>query len=624
MSLNPLVDSRDVRFVLFELLELEKLNRYDNFQDFDRSVYEDTLELAEKIALEQFYTSNADGDQIGLKYDAKEHTVTVPESFHKAFRAYVEAGFHILSFSQEVGGVGIPSTVSMASAEYFNAGNTALTMYGGSITGAMALILAFGSEELKEMFLPKLFEGAWGGTMCLTESSAGSDVGALKSKAVKQADGTYLITGQKIFISNGESDMTENIIHPVLARIEGDPPGTKGISIFIVPKYLVNPDGSLGKRNDMYCAGIEHKMGIKGNATTTLAFGDEGKCIGYLLGEERQGMKIMFHLMNSARIHTGVQAEACSSAGYMHAVTYARNRIQSVHITQSMNKSAPPVAIIEHPDVKRELMYMKSTVEGMRMLCLFLAYHEDVMHASKDPEEVKAATGIVEILTPIVKAGISDEAWLVTSEAIQVHGGYGYCSEYPVEQYARDVKVLSVYEGTNAIQALDLQMRKILMNPEMYNYGQLKKRMNDTIEKARGVVDEKYIAPVVRGLAKLEEVIEMMKGQMGEGKFMALVLNATPFQQAMFPLILAWLHLWSLTITIPKAKAIMGDAKGEERQKKIAEDAEAAYYSGRVLSSQFYIGAEFPKFFGRIECIMNNEGAALKVDSANFTGAPLE
>ncbi|MBW2561886.1 MAG: acyl-CoA dehydrogenase, partial [Deltaproteobacteria bacterium] len=233
-------------------------------------------------------------------------------------------------------------------------------------------------------------------------------------------------------------------------------------------------------------------------------------------------------------------------------------------------------------------------------------------------------TGIVEILTPIVKAGISDEAWLVTSEAIQVHGGYGYCSEYPVEQYARDVKVLSVYEGTNAIQSLDLQMRKILMNPEMYNYGQLRKRMNDTIEKAKGVVDEKYISPVVRGLAKLEEVIEMMKGQMGEGKFMALVLNATPFQQAMFPLILAWLHLWSLTITIPKAKAIMGDDKGEERLKQIAEDAEAAYYSGRMLSSQFYIGSEFPKFFGRIECIMNNEGAALKVDSANFTGAPLE
>jgi alkylation response protein AidB-like acyl-CoA dehydrogenase len=624
MSLNPLVDSRDVRFIIFEMLELEKLNRFDQFKDFDRSVYEDTLNLAERIAIEQFYPSNGEGDKTGLQYDSKNHSVKVPESFHKGFKAYVEAGFHSLSLPAEIGGMGIPSTVSMASAEYFNAGNTALTMYCGSITGAIALIAAFGSEELKNMFLPKLMEGKWGGTMCLTEPDAGSDVGALKSKAVKQADGTYLITGQKIFISNGEHDMTANIIHPVLARIEGDPEGTKGISIFIVPKFLVNKDGSLGPRNDMICTGIEHKMGLKGNATSSLSFGDNGKCVGYLLGKERQGMQIMFHLMNAARIHTGVQAEACSSAGYMHALTYARNRVQGTHITQTMNPKAPKVPIIEHPDVKRMLMRMKSSVEGMRMLALFLAYHEDIMHASSDAEEVKAATGIVDILTPIVKAGISDEAWLVTAEAIQVYGGYGYCQDYPVEQYARDVKILSIYEGTNAIQSLDLQMRKILMNPEMYNYSQLRKRMNDTIAAAKGVADEKYINPVVKGLAKLDEVIEMMKGQMKEGKFMALVLNATPFQQAMFPLILAWLHLWSLTITIPKVKAILGDAKGEERQKKIAADAEAAYYNGRMLSSQFYIGAEFPKFWGQMDCIMNNEGAALKAASECFTGAPLE
>jgi hypothetical protein len=207
---------------------------------------------------------------------------------------------------------------------------------------------------------------------------------------------------------------------------------------------------------------------------------------------------------------------------------------------------------------------------------------------------------------------------------MQVLGGYGYCTEYGVEQYARDTKVFSIYEGTNAIQSLDLQMRKILMNPEMYNYSQLKKRMNDTFAKAKGIVDEKYINPVVRGLAKLDEVIEMMKKQMGEGKFMALVLNATPLQQAFFPLILAWLHLWSLAITTAKVKAILGDAKGEERQKKIAENNEAAYYSGRMLSSQFFIGAEFPKYFGMVECIMNNEGAAIKSVAENFTGAPKE
>ena len=621
MSLNPLVDSRDVRFIMFEMLELEKLNRFDRFKDFDRSVYEDTLNLAEKIALDQFYTSNSDGDKIGLKFNPETNEVKVPESFHKGFRSYLEAGFHSLPFPPEMGGMGLPSTVSIAAAEFFNAGNTALTMYCGSITGAIHIIAAFGSEALKNMFLPKMMEGQWGGTMCLTESGAGSDLGALKSKAIRQPDGTYLISGQKIFISNGEHDMTENIIHPVLARIEGDPEGTKGISIFVVPKFLINQDGTLGARNDMICSGIEHKMGLKGNATSTLNFGDNGKCVGYLLGKEREGMKVMFMLMNAARIHTGVQAEAVSSAAYMHAVTYARNRIQGVHITQSMNPAAPKVPIIEHPDVKRMLLYMKSTIEGMRMLCLFLAYHEDVMHSSALAAEVKDSTAIVEILTPIVKAGISDAAWLVTAEAMQVYGGYGYCQEYPVEQYARDVKVFSIYEGTNAIQSLDLQMRKILMNPEMYNYKILKKYIADTITIAKGVVDDRYIAPVVRGMEKFDEVIAMMQTQLKEGKFMALVLNATPLQQAMFPLILAWLHLWSLTITIPKSKALLGDAKGAERRKILVDNAEAAYYSGRMLSSQFFIAAEFPKFFGQLECIMNNEGAAIKVDSENFTGA---
>jgi len=286
-----------------------------------------------------------------------------------------------------------------------------------------------------------------------------------------------------------------------------------------------------------------------------------------------------------------------------------------------MNPSAPKVPIIEHPDVKRMLLYMKSTIEGMRMLCLFLAYHEDIMHVSKSADEVKASTGIVEILTPIVKAGISDAGWLVTAEAMQVYGGYGYCQEYPVEQYARDIKVFSIYEGTNAIQSLDLQMRKILMNPEMFNYKCLKKYIADTVAKAKGIVDDRYIAPVARGMEKFDEVITMMGKQLQEGKFLALVANATPMQQAMFPLIVAWLHLWSLTITIPKSKALVGDAKGADRKKILEDNPEAAYYSGRVLSSQFFIGAEFPKFFGRVECIMNNEGAAIKVDSENFTGA---
>jgi hypothetical protein len=290
----------------------------------------------------------------------------------------------------------------------------------------------------------------------------------------------------------------------------------------------------------------------------------------------------------------------------MHAVTYAKNRIQGEAVPKG-----PKVPIIEHIDVKRMLLYMKSTIEGMRMLCLFLAYHEDVMHSSPSADEVKEATAIVEILTPIVKAGISDAAWLVTAEAMQVYGGYGYCQEYPVEQYARDCKVLSIYEGTNGIQSLDQQ----------YNYAILKKRTAETINKAKGIVDEKYIAPVERGLQKLDEIITMMSTQLMEGKIAALFANSTPLQQAMFPLISAWLHLWSLTITIPKMKALVGDLKGADRKNLLADNEEAAYYSGRVLSSQFYISSEFPKFFGKAECMMNNDIASLVATSDVFTGA---
>ncbi len=621
MALNQLVDSRDVRFVLFEMLELEKLNRYPHYADFDRDIYEDTLELAEKIAVNDFYPSNAEGDKEGgAQFNPETNEVRVPDSVKAAARVFIDSGFMTLRLPVEADGMGMPDLLNTACFEYFNAGNTAAQMYVGGTLGAAMLISKFGTDEQKELYLPKMFSGEWGGDMCLTESDAGSDVGALKTKAVKQDDGSYLITGQKIFISSGEHDIVENLIHPTLARIEGDIPGTKGISIFIVPKYLVNPDGSLGERNDVVCSGIEHKMGLKNSATATLNFGDNGKCVGYLLGEERQGMKIMFYLMNEARIATGLQALGQSSAAYMHAVTYARNRIQGKHITQSTNPDAPSVPIIQHPDVQRMLLWMKGYVEGMRMLAYYLSSCIDVNEAGEG-DEAKKAYGIVELFTPIVKAGISDASWLVTSEAIQVYGGYGVCSDYPVEQYARDTKVFSIYEGTNAIQSLDLTFRKILMNPEQFNLNAWKEKVEEIMAKAKGVVDEKYIAQVEQGLAKFDEVINFLREQLAGGKFMVITLHATSLQQCMFMLVLAWLHLWSLTITMPKMKELVGDTKGEERQKLIDDNQEAAYYSGRVLSSQFYIGAEFPKYFGKMECILNNELAAIKTSSATFTGA---
>ncbi len=620
MALNPLVDSRDMRFTLFEMLEIDKLTDLPKFSDFDRDMFEDTLTLAENIAVEEVYPVNAEADKEGVQYNPDTKEVTVPECIKPGLAAFYEAGFLGIATEQEIGGMGMPVTIYQACVEYFTAASMTFTMYTGLSIGALNLIKNFGTDEQKKLYIEKMLNGQWGGSMCLTEPEAGSDVGALKTKAVLQDDGTYLITGQKIFISSGDSNVYENMIHPVLARIEGDPAGTKGISIFIVPKYRVNPDGTLGEFNDVICTGIEHKMGIKASPTCSLSFGDEGKCVGYLLGQPQKGMRIMFQMMNEARLYVGLQGLALSSAAYMHAVTYAKNRVQGRHATQMTNREAPSVTIIQHPDIKRMLLWMKSYVEGMRMLSYYVSKNIDLAD-ELEGDEAKECLGIVELLIPITKAGCTDSAWLITAEAIQIYGGYGYCSDYPVEQFARDSKILSLYEGTNGIQSMDLTMRKILMNPDHYNYSVFRKRVAETVAQAKGVVDEKYVTPIEKALEKLDEVIEMMKGQMGEMKILHLFMNATPLQQAMFMLALAWMHLWSLTLALPKMKELVGDASGEAREKILKENLEAAFYSGKVLAAQFYIGAEFKKCLGKLDYILDGETAVLEASEDIFTGA---
>jgi alkylation response protein AidB-like acyl-CoA dehydrogenase len=620
MALNPIIDSRDVHFVVFEQLELEKFcKKYPIYADFDKETLESTLDLAEKLSVEKVFTTYKDGDREGCTFVPDTKAVKIPKCYHDGINAYYETGFFGIMDSPEIGGMGMPAAMYMSVAETVSAGNYNLMMYPGLSHGAMNLIHEFGTKELKDTYIPKLMSGEWGGTMCLTESDAGSDVGALKTKAVKQADGSYKITGQKIFISSGDNDHYKNMIHPVLARIEGDPAGTKGISIFIVPKFLVNKDGSMGAHNDVNCAGIEHKMGIKGSATCTLSFGDNGTCKGFLLGEERKGMKIMFQMMNEARLGVGMQGLAVASAAYMHAATYAKSRLQGVHVTQMLNPEAKSVTISQHPDVKRMLLWMKSHVEGMRFITYYLTHALNVA-AVTEGEESKEAMGIAEIMIPICKAGNTDRSVEITSEAMQVFGGYGFCQEYPVEQMMRDSKITTIYEGTNGIQSMDLTMRKILMNPEQYNYTILKKRIQEAVNKAKGIVDDKYVALVERGVKKLDEVIEMMKEQMKKGQFLLLFMNATPLQQAMFMLCMAWSHLSSLTITQPKMKGLVGEKKGEERDKLLKDNAEAAFYTGKVVSSQFYLGAEFPKYFGKIEALLFGEGAVIKASDPIFTG----
>ncbi|HDS05819.1 MAG TPA: acyl-CoA dehydrogenase [Deltaproteobacteria bacterium] len=618
MALNPLIDSRDVRFVLFEALEADKLSKYEKYAGFDKDTYEATLELAEQLAVEQVYPANAEADKTGAKYDPQKKTVTVPEGYKTAMNLYIESGFPGLGNDPQWGGTGMPEVICRAVGDYFSAAGVAFIVYDTLRGGASRLIENFGTDELKKIYLEKMSTGQWGGTMCLTEPSAGSDVGALKTKAVKQKDGTYLLTGQKIFITAGDNDLYENIIHPVLARIEGDPPGTPGISIFIVPKYHVNPDGSLGERNDIVTSGIEHKMGIKGSATCSLSLGDNGKCVGWLLGEERQGMKIMFQMMNEARLDVADQALGAASSAYMHAVTYAKSRIQGSDPAKKGDLAS--VMIVKHPDVKRMLLWMKSQVEAMRMLTLLAAISGDLSHVEQG-EKAKEAKGLLDFLIPLCKAGNSDLAWLVTSEAMQVYGGYGFCSEYPVEQLARDSKILAIYEGTNGIQSIDLTMRKLLMNPEMFNYTVFKKRITQTLEKAKGVVDEKYIAAVRDGVTKMDSTVKKLAELRDQKKMLDILAVATPLQNAMRMLAHAWMHLWSLTITVPKLKEIAGDISGEKALSKAKDNAEAAYYYGRILSARYYLGSEFKHFEGYLNYITSGEQAVIEAFDEIFTGA---
>jgi alkylation response protein AidB-like acyl-CoA dehydrogenase len=618
---NPLVDSRDVRFTLFEMLEADKLTKYAQFSDHDKDIFEDVLNLAERLAVDTFYPANSAGDKEGgAKFDPATNTVKTPEVIRNAWNAYVEAGFTNMRVETEYGGMGIPEVVTNACSEYFQAANFSILMYANLISGGSFIINKFGTDEQRKLYAQRMTAGEWGGSMCLTEPEAGSDSANIKTKAVKQNDGTYLIKGQKIFITGGEHDMVENIVHIVLARIEGHPKGTKGLSLFIVPKYRVNPDGSLGENNDVICSGIEHKMGIKSSVTASLNFGDNGKCVGYLIGKEMEGIKIMFNMMNSSRIEVGFHALGPSSAAYMHAITYAKNRKQGVHISQSRNPNAQTVPIIQHPDVLRMLLWMKAHVEGMRMLAYFLSINLDLSRVEKG-DAARKALALLDLLTPIHKAGISDYSWLVTAEAIQVYGGYGYSVDYPVEQFARDAKVNTVFEGTNGIQAIDLTFRKILNNKDHYNYNIWNDKVNETIANAKSIVDDKYIGLVKHGMEKLDEALNLFKSEMSKDAIAKIYINATPFLQAMYLVLLSWLHLWSLTISAPKFKAIAGNAKDGELQKLIESNSEAAYYYGRVLSSQYFIGTEIPKAIGRIESILGGEDAVIKTSPAVFTGA---
>ena len=470
---------------------------------------------------------------------------------HSVYKLFCEGGWNAMSFPPEVGGQGLPLTIRTAAMEWFNH-NFSFMAYPGTVEGAAHLVEVYGTEEQKAKYLEKMITGQYGGTMVLTEPGAGSDVGNLSTKAVRQEDGTYRIQGSKIFITAGDSDLVENIIHPVLARIEGHPAGTKGISIFLVPKYLVNEDGSIGKRNDFEIAKIEEKMGIHGSATCAMNFGDNGECYAELLGEEMQGMKIMFQMMNEARIGVGLQGIASASIAYLHALQYAKERLQGSSLMDMKNPEAPRVPIIQHPDVRRMLLWMKSNTESMRAMGYYCAYLFDLAHTAENDEDREKWLGLTEVLTPILKAYCSDIGFRVTELAIQVYGGYGFCAEYPVEQFMRDEKIASLYEGANGIQAMDLVGRKLSMKKGAF-FMSLLGEMNNTVAKVKGIPALKDLAEDLEaGVGALGDIAMFFAKCGKEGQFLVPISNAYPFLMMMGKVISAWLLLWEAGIAAEK------------------------------------------------------------------------
>ncbi len=457
---NPPI--RDMQFVLHELFNVvDDLKTMPRHSEIDVETINAVLEEGGKFAKEIAFPLNMVGDKEGCKLDPVSHEVTAPTGFKKAYAQFVEAGWPALSSDPEYGGQGLPLVVNQCFYEMLNSANQAWTMYPGLTHGAHAALHAHGTPEQKNMYLPKLISGEWTGTMCLTESHCGTDLGLMRTKAEAQADGTYRITGNKIFISAGEHDLAGNIIHLVLARLSDAPPGIKGISLFVVPKFLVNPDGSLGERNGIYCGGLEHKMGINGSATCQMVLEN---AVGTMVGQPNKGMAAMFVMMNAARLGVGNQSLGLTEVAYQNALAYAKDRIQMRSLSGPKAKDKPADPIIVHADVRKMLLTAKAYAEGGRALAVFSSILLEKEHYHPDAKVRQESGEMLSFLTPIVKAFLTDNGWTATSSCLQVFGGHGFIKEWGMEQYVRDARINMIYEGTNTIQSLDLLGRKVLGN----------------------------------------------------------------------------------------------------------------------------------------------------------------
>jgi alkylation response protein AidB-like acyl-CoA dehydrogenase len=601
------VDLRELEFQFFEQARMGDLLGRDPYRNWGPDEVRMVLEQARQFATEVTGPLNSVGDREGCRV-VDGHVVT-PTGFKEAFAKLYELGLKQLMVPEEFGGQEGPYSLAQLVEEMLTGSNTALNMYSGLAFGAADSLARSATEKQRATYVRNMFQGKWGGTMCLTEPQAGSDVGAATTKAVRTPDGRYKIQGTKIFISAGDHDLTENIIHLVLARIEGAPAGTRGLSLFIVPKFRINPDGSSGASNDVALGGIEHKMGINGNATCVLNFGENDNCYGELVGGvENEGMKQMFLMMNTARLAVGCQSLGLASQAYLCALAYAKERRQGPGIEHFKDPQAPKVFILEHPDVRRSLLEMKAKVEGIRALIVRIASHHDRARAAagKDDEAVAYHRGQVELLTPIGKAYSSDQAFRIGELAVQVHGGAGFIKDYGVEQDVRDAKIFSIYEGTNHIQALDLVSRKLGQRGGA-NLQALIEEIQTFCEKHRS---HPVFGPSIASLSAGTEVVmgcAMRFLGWGQSNNLAMVaLYANRFLEVFSELVVGYLLLQGGTIA---SEAL---AKGSQ---------EREFYEGKQAAAVWFGRNVLPLLPARGELLGLEDDSALRISDASFATA---
>ncbi len=538
-----ILSRRDLDFLLHEWLQVESLTGRERFAEHSRETFDAVLDLAEQIATEHFAPHNRTADENEPRM-VDGRVEMVPE-VSKALRVFVDAGLMAGSFDEEHGGLQLPHVVGQAVFAWFKAANVGTSAYPFLTMGNARLLLAHGSPEQIDTYARPQIEGRWFGTMALSEPQAGSSLADITTRAVPQDDGSYRVTGNKMWISGGDHELTENIVHLVLAKIPGGPPGVKGISLFVVPKFLVGPDGSLGERNDVVLAGLNHKMGYRGTTNTLLNFGEgvhtpggRAGAVGYLVGEPHRGLTYMFHMMNEARIGVGMGATVLGYTGYLHALDYARTRTQG-RTPGSKDPAAPPIPIVEHADVRRMLLAAKAYVEGGLALGLYCARLVDEEQTAEDDDDRARAHLLLDVLTPIAKAWPSQWGPVADDLAIQVHGGYGYTRDYPVEQFYRDNRLNPIHEGTNGIQALDLLGRKVVLQGGA-GLALLGETIERTTARAAGTEWAGFAADLDAALARTGEVTAIL---WGAGDPDVTLANAHVYLEAVGHLVVAWMWL---------------------------------------------------------------------------------